>query len=322
MGTGDRQRQRGTLNTPQCSFQPGVAETTLRSRPLPGAGQNPRPRASFENPSRPSSHLAPLTPSLARGLIAGAGGDDSSVSSEEGRGRRRCCQAGFDDNDEGDGQRPPGRELLWAGGSPPGENGFRSAAFSHVLPKQHIVQGRCWALAKRALAKTLARARASKTHLAPLPTSPLLRPLWPAGLLPGRAETTVLSARKRVADGDGAVRRVLTITTREMDNARPAASCSGRVVRHRGKTASAVQLSATCCRNNTSFKAAAGRWPNARWPKPSPARELRKPISPLFPPRPSYALSGPRAYCRGGRRRQFCQLGRGSRTATVLSGGF
>src|SRR5215813_10225298 len=46
--TGDRQRQRGTLNTPQCSFQPRVAETTHRSRPLPGAGQtgagqNPRP---------------------------------------------------------------------------------------------------------------------------------------------------------------------------------------------------------------------------------------------------------------------------------------
>src|SRR5262249_2721752 len=27
-GSGDRQRQRGTLNTPQCSFQPSVAETT------------------------------------------------------------------------------------------------------------------------------------------------------------------------------------------------------------------------------------------------------------------------------------------------------
>src|SRR5262249_5256033 len=64
----------------------------------------------------------------------------------------------------------------------------------------------------------------------------------------------------------------------------------------------AVQLSAACCRNNTSFKAAAGRWPNGRWPKPSPARELRKPISP--------------------RRRQFCRLLAWCQAARCSQAGF
>src|SRR5262249_2111669 len=58
------------------------------------------------------------------------------------------------------------------------------------------------------------------------------------------------------------------------------------------KEATLMQFSAGCCRNNTSFKAAAGRWPNGRWPKPRPRASFENPSRPsshLAPLTPSLA---------------------------------